>query len=152
MKKNYLLLIPVLAFSFSGCSKLFDLAENQIIDPQGVEITLTWSNNEPRPLDGANLDLYIRDESGVILARGAANSIGVETITIKPNNFNEGRYEISVFVSRLNSPTNYRITARGISTAKEYSLDFTDVTKDHYFKWLSPADIDIFTDRYIVYK
>lgn len=132
----------------SACGKIED-ADNQITDPEGVDIALEWTNNASSPTTGTDLELYIRQDYKSLLSSVKYNAF--ETIGITPDLLNDGNYSVEVYVDDIDRPTNYSVIVTGKSTGKTYKQSFGPINANDVNSTLKPLTLKVEGDRYSVF-
>lgn len=145
---KHLLFFAGVTLALAACGKVED-AENEITDPQGVTLELTWSNNAADPAVDVDLDFYIRKDFNVLLQ--STNFWEFESVDITPALLNDGTYSLEVFVDDIARVTDYSIKITGKSTKKTYSKSFGPINANDVNTTLKPLSLTIDGGQYRVF-
>lgn len=136
------------AFLITACGTPED-ADNEIRDPEGVKIELTWTNSASSPTTGADLEFYVRQDYNSLIYSSNYNSF--EEVEITPGFLNDGDYSLEVYVDNISLVTNYTITITGKSTGKTYSQKFGPINANDNNSLLKPLSLTVLGNKYSVY-
>jgi excinuclease UvrABC helicase subunit UvrB len=143
-----LFFFSVIVFTLSACGAVEE-PDNEITDPQGVTIELTWSNSATDASIDTDLDFYIRQNFKSLLQ--STNFRKFESIDIVPALLNDGTYTLEVFVDDIDRVTNYSIKITGKSTQKTYSQSFGPINGNDINSTLKPMSVTIEGNLYRVF-
>jgi hypothetical protein len=144
---KFSILLLLAAISILSCGKLED-SDNEITDPEGVLIELTWSNSATNPVIGTDLELIVRQNLKSLMQSASFGSF--EKLVITPGLLNDGTYNLDVFVDTIDRVTNYKITVTGKSTAKTHTRSFGPINANDTRSTLKPLSLTIAGNRFSV--
>lgn len=147
MKKLFFLLLSGLML-FNACGPAEDLA-NEITDPEGVEMSLTWTNSATHPESSTDLELYVVQNFNYLIQSTKYNAF--ESVEITPGLLNNGTYSVEVYVDNISLVTNYKITLTGKSTGKTYTASFGPINANDNNTSLKPLSLTVSGNKYSIY-
>lgn len=143
---NFFLLVSLL--SFSACGEVED-PDNVIVDPQGMTVSLTWTNDAANPALATDLDLYIRKDFRTLVQSSKFGSF--EELSVTPGILNDDTYGIEIGVDEITKITNYTLTFTGKSTGKVYKRNFGPINANDRYSTLKPFSLTVTGTKFNIF-